>query len=122
MKCARKKTRLVVGQPGCGVNWGIGWVLSVESMILEFFASLRRLAVLGGSRGHKHPSPAMAQFLSVLSDCSGKGLCGFSSLSCRGLLVVALQILLIWSAVACAPLGVPSWDRLGVRVSCVLLG
>ena len=62
IRSGHKKTRLVVGQPGRGVNWVIGWVRSVECMIHELSASLRRLAFLGGSRGRTHLSPLMAQF------------------------------------------------------------
>lgn len=60
--CAHKKTRLVVGQPDSGLNWVGAWVPSVEGMSRGFFASLRRPAVLGGSRGRNHPSPAWTQF------------------------------------------------------------
>ncbi len=59
---AHKETRLVVGQPGRGVNWVGAWVPSVEGMSRGCSASLQRPAVLGGSRGQKHPSPAWTQF------------------------------------------------------------
>jgi len=59
---AHKKTRLVVGQPGRGLNWVAAWVPSVEGMSRGLFASLRIPAVLGGSRGRNHPSPAWTQF------------------------------------------------------------
>ncbi len=60
--CARKKPGWWWVSRVCGVNWVGAWVPSVEGMSLGFFASLRRPAVLGGSRGRKHPSPAWTQF------------------------------------------------------------